>query len=313
MAAINQCIASLSRIGLGTASRPVYATVPLFLAPAIIQTRWKGGPSAGTMAMRARQKEKLKAKLKRKQSRFKEYKYAVASHEERFTLCDAMRYLRAAEVGRPPASATYEIAMRVRTPKNSPVLRSRIQLPYPVKSDTRIAVICKEGSGAMQDARAGGAVAFGEETLFQLIKDNPNDLPFNRLICHADSEPALKKAGLGRILGPKGLMPSLKTNTITRSVKTLMQEMAGAENYRERIGSIRMPIGNIQFTPRQLSENIRALVASVKSNMVRLEEKVKKDMIEIALSSSNGPGFPLSGGFNSTDEKVQPAHLSTAM
>lgn len=223
------------------------------------------------------------------------------------------RYLRAAEVGRPPSSVTYELSLKIRTPKNSPVLRSRLRLPYPIKNDTRIAVICKEGSGAMHDARTGGAVAFGEESLFEMIKTNPNKLPFNRLICHIESEPALKKAGLGRILGPKGLMPSLKTNTITKSVKSLMHEMVGAENYRERIGAIRMPIGNIQFTPKMLSENVKTLVTAIKENVSNMEDRVKKDLIEVVLTSTNGPGFSLNGGFNATDEKVQPSHLSTAM
>ncbi|KAI1505811.1 50S ribosomal protein L1 [Biscogniauxia marginata] len=312
MAPTTQCIASLARLSLALTTRPTATstTIPRYLAPSVVQSRWKSG---GTGAMQAREREKEKLKRKRRQQRFKDYKHATPSKEEQFSLCDAMRYLRAAEVGRPPKSATYEVALKIRTIKNSPVLRDRIRLPYPVKTDTRIAVICKEGSGAMHDARTGGAVAFGEESLFELIKANPSKLPFNRLICHVDSEPALKKSGLGRILGPKGLMPSLKTNTITKSVKTLMHEMVGAENYREKIGVIRMPIGNIQFTPKMLAENVKALVASVRSKIVALEERVNKDLIEVVLSSTSGPGFPLSGGFSSTDEKVQPAHLSTAM
>ncbi|KAI1660643.1 ribosomal protein L1 [Daldinia decipiens] len=310
MASTSQCIASLARLSLSTSVRPANATIPRFLAPAIVQMRCK---SAGTSAMRAREREKEKVKKAKKQQRFKEYKYATPSREERHSLCDAMRYLRAAEVGRPPSSVTYELALKIRTPKNSPVLRNRIRLPYPVKNDTQIAVICKEGSGAMHDARAGGAVAFGEESLFELIKANPSKLPFNRLICHVDSEQALKKANLGRILGPKGLMPSIKTNTITRSVKSLMHEMVGAENYRERVGAIRMPIGNIQFTPNMLSANVKALVGAVKENISTLEDRVKKDLVEVVLTSTNGPGFSLNGGFNSTDEKIQPAHLSTAM
>lgn len=236
----------------------------------------------------------------------------MASYTGRLTR-NLFRYLRAAEVGRPPSSVTYELALKIRTPKNSPIIRNRIRLPYPIKSDTRIAVICKEGSGAMHDARTGGAVAFGEESLFELIKANPAKLPFNRLICHVDSEPALKKANLGRLLGPKGLMPSLKTNTITRSVKTLMHEMVGAENYRERVGSIRMPIGNIQFSPKMLSENVKALVGAVKENISRMEDKVKKDLVEVVLTSTTGPGFSLNGGFSPTDDKIQPEHLSTAM
>ncbi|RYP76543.1 hypothetical protein DL770_007214 [Monosporascus sp. CRB-9-2] len=317
MATTNKCIASLARLSLAATSRPTIAsTIPRYLAPALNQTqtqtqaRWK---SAGTLAMQMREREKEKIKKKRRQQRFREYKYATPSKEEQHSLCDAMRYLRAAEVGRPPSSVTYELALKIRTIKNGPVIRNRIRLPYPVKNATRIAVICKENSPAMNDARQSGAVAFGEDSLFELIKSQPNNLPFNRLICHIDSEPALKKAGLGRILGPKGLMPSLKTNTITKSIRGMMHEMVGAETYREKIGAIRMPIGNIQFTPRQLADNIKALVTSVKEDIMRLEDRCRKDLIEVVLTSSNGPGFPLNGGFNSTDPKVDVAHLSTAM
>ncbi|KAI2613345.1 50S ribosomal protein L1 [Hypoxylon sp. NC1633] len=310
MAPMNQCVASLARLSLSTPARPVNIAISRFLGPSITQTRCK---SAGTLAMRAREREKEKLKKKRRMQRFKEYKYATPSQEERYSLCDAMRYLRAFEVGRPPTSATYEVSIRIRTPKNSFVLRSRIRLPYPIKNDTRIAVICKEGSGAMQDARAGGAVAFGEESLFELIKANPNRLPFNRLICHVDSEPALKKANLGRLLGPKGLMPSLKTNTITKSVKSLMHEMVGTESYRERTGAICMAIGNIQFTPKMLFENVKALVDAIQENIENIEHRIRKDLIEVVLSSTNGPGISLNGLFTPTDEKVLPTHLSTAM
>ncbi|KAI1171083.1 50S ribosomal protein L1 [Nemania sp. FL0916] len=313
MATVNQCAASLARLTLCSTARPTVISAPksLSLLP-ISQRRWKSGQNMG---MQARSREKEKLRKKKKMQRHREYKYAVVSKEEQFSLCDAMRYLRASEVGRPPSSATYELALKLRTPKNSAVIRDRIRLPYPVKSDTRIAVICKEGSGAMSEAKNAGAVAFGEESLFAVIKANPNNLPFNRLICHTDSEPALKKAGLGRILGPKGLMPSIKTNTITKSIVSMMHEMVGAENYREKIGAIRMPIGNIQFTPKQLSENIKTMVTSVKQNIHNLDDRgiVSKDLIEVVLSSTSGPGFPLSGAFASTDNDVTAAHLSMTM
>ncbi|KAI1159700.1 50S ribosomal protein L1 [Nemania serpens] len=314
MASTAQCIASMARLNLSSMVRPTATTIPRLLPPSSMsQLRWKATRTGPSMQARARAREKVKLKKKRKQQRFKEYKYATPSKEEQFSLCDAMRYLRAAEVGRPPSSVTYEIALKVRTVKNAPVLRARIRLPYPVKNDTRIAVICKENSGAMHEARNAGAVAYGEASLFAVIKANPNKLPFNRLICHVDSELALKKAGLGRILGPKGLMPSLKTNTITRSVVSLMHDMAGAENYRERIGAVRVPIGNIQFTPKMLADNIKVLIASAKEKVIALEDRAKKDLIEVVLSSTNGPGFTLNGAFASTDEKLTPAHLSTAM
>ncbi|KAK7954751.1 mitochondrial 54S ribosomal protein MRPL1 [Apiospora saccharicola] len=313
MASTSQLLASLARLSISSpASRPTASSIPRFLAPsATTQIRCASG---GTAQMQARQREKDKLKRKRRQQRFKEYKYAVPSgKDEQFSLCDAMRYLRAAEIGRPPSSVTYEVALKVRTIKNGPVIRNRIRFPYPVKNDTRVGVICPEGSNAMHDARTAGAVAFGEQSLFDLIKANANNLPFNRLICHTDSVPALNKAGLGRVLGPKGLMPSLKTNTITKNVKLMMNEMVGAETYREKIGVIRIPIGNIQFSPKQLSENVKTFIESIKADISRMEDRVDKDIIEVVLCSTNGPGFTLNGGFLPTDEKVEPTDLATAM
>ncbi|KAH7033684.1 60S ribosomal protein L1, mitochondrial precursor [Microdochium trichocladiopsis] len=323
MASAKHCTASLARLAISapcTARPAISGTIVTASrsAAALFSTTQTVGKAVSkktgpTLQQLALQKER--AKRKKKQSRHKEYKYATPSEEERWSLCDAMRYLRAAEVGRPPESATYEVSLKIRTNKNGPVIRNRIRLPYPVKNDTRVAVICKEGSGAMSDARNAGAVAFGEESLYELIRTKPNDLPFNRLICHADCEASLKKAGLGRILGPKGMMPSLKTNTITRSVAAMMREMVGAEAYREKVGAIRMPIGNIQFTPKQLSENVKTLVAQIKDDIVKVEDRTgqKKDLIEVVLSSTKGPGFSLSGGFLPTDENVDAAALSTAM
>ncbi|KAF7524921.1 hypothetical protein G7054_g11270 [Neopestalotiopsis clavispora] len=293
MASTNQCLASLARLSISGTSRPAATSIPKFLAPSIVQARCASGPSS-SMAIRVRAQEK--AKRKKKQTKYKEYKYAVPSKEEQYSLCDAMRYLRAAEVGRPPTSVTYEVSVRMRSVKNGPVIRNRVRFPYPVKNDTRIAVVCAEGSSAMADARSSGAVAFGEDSLFELIKTQSNALPFNRLICHVDSVQALNKAGLGRILGYDA-------------------RNGRAEQYREKIGVIRMPIGNILFTPKQLSENISALVSQIKSDLTALVDKtnINKDLIEVVLTSTNGPGFPLNGGYLPTDESLNDSHLSTTM
>jgi large subunit ribosomal protein L1 len=223
------------------------------------------------------------------------------------------RDLRAAEVGKDPNAVTYELALKIRTVKNGPVIRNRVRLPYPVKNDTRIAVICNEANPAANEARSAGAVMVGEESLFEFIRENKGNLPFNRLLCHTSSEAALKKANLGRILGPKGLMPNSKTNTVVKSIGATMREMVGAEQYREKTGAIRMPIGNIQFTPKMLSLNVKALLASINGDIQRLEDRVAKTVIEVVLSSTSGPGLSLNGGFNPQDASVTPEHLSTAM
>lgn len=222
-----------------------------------------------------------------------------------------LRYLRAVEVGRPPASVTYDIALKLQTNKDGAVLRDRIRLPHPCDSDFRIAVVCKEGSKVAAEARADGAVAVGEETLIAAIK--AGEINFNRLICHIDSAPDLMKAGLGPILGPHGLMPNIKNKTITNDVRSQMREMAGSENYRERAGVVRMAIGQLGFTPQMIADNIKAFMTKVKGDMRKVELTTPKTVDEVVLSTTNGPGLSLSGAFNPTDEKIAAAHLSTAM
>lgn len=171
--------------------------------------------------------------------------------------------------------------------------------------------MCPDGSHLASEVLGLGAVVAGQESLFESIREGK--ITFNRLICHSDSETALKKAGLGKILGPKGLMPSAKTKTITTNVKGLMKELIGADEYRERSGVLRLAIGQLGFTPDMLADNVKAFMRAVKTDIVALEDHVDKKIEEVVLSSTNGPGFSLNGGFNPTDDKIQPAHLQGPM
>lgn len=175
-----------------------------------------------------------------------------------------MRYIRAFEVGRPPQSAKYDLAIRLRTLKNGPVVRNRIRLPHPVQTQLRIAVLAPVGSKASKDASAAGANLVGEEDLLEQIKDGK--IEFDRLICHADSAAKLNKFAVGRILGPKGLMPSTKTGTIVKDVGAAVKGMVGATEYREKIGVVRCAVGQLGFGPEEIQQNIREFVGSVRKD-----------------------------------------------
>ncbi|PNS21191.1 54S ribosomal protein L1, mitochondrial [Sphaceloma murrayae] len=216
-----------------------------------------------------------------------------------FPLLDAMRYLKAAEVGQPPQSSKYEIHVRLRTLKNGPVLRSRVRLPHPVKTDVRIAVICPEDSSAAQGALKAGAVMAGEEKIFEKIK--AGQIEFDQLICHPDSLQKLQKQGLGRVLGPRGLMPSTKTNTVLKDVAAAVRDVAGASEYRERLGVVRIAIGQLGYTPEELQRNIRAFIDVLKKDMAGMSDRINKEIHEIVLSSTHGPGLSLTGEFRGQD------------
>ncbi|KAI4213130.1 MAG: hypothetical protein LQ351_004284 [Letrouitia transgressa] len=252
-------------------------------------------------------------KKKKPRASFKE---PDTSQAEQFSLCDAIRYIHAFEVGRPPTSPKYDLAIRLRTLKNGPVVRNRLRLPHAVNSALRICVICPPNTPAAAVAAKAGAALIGEDSVFEAVKEGK--IEFDRCICHQDSAQKLNKSGVGRILGPRGLMPSTKYGTIVKDVGATISQIVGASEYRERQGVIRMAVGQLAFTPEQLSENIKAFMGSIKRDLTRLSENVGKDIHEVVsyfpnilimrtqllnlgkvLSSTNAPGFSLNGEFRS--------------
>ncbi|RMZ79668.1 hypothetical protein DV738_g3232, partial [Chaetothyriales sp. CBS 135597] len=247
------------------------------------------------------QQEKLKKRRKRNPF-FKTYNL---NEMEQFSLCDAVRYLRAFEVGKSPTSSKYEVHVKFRTRKNGPVIRqNQMQLPYPVKTDLKFCYICPDDSKAASDAREAGASYVGEEEVIQQIK--AGSISFDRCFAHPASMQRLAKEGLPRILGPKGLMPNPKNGTITEHPKALFRELIGGALYKEKFGVVRMAIGQLAFSPEMLRDNLKAALDRLKSDAASLPDEAIKTVDEVVLSSTNGPGFSLNGTFKS------PTSLPTA-
>jgi large subunit ribosomal protein L1 len=189
------------------------------------------------------------------------------------------RYIRAFEVGRNPSSSKYEVHVRLRSLKNGPAVRNRLRLPHPVKTDIRICVIADPDSKAAAEARSEGAVLVGEQDVFEQIKQNM--INFDRCLCHIDSLPKLNSAGLGRILGPKGLMPSTKTGTVVTNVGASVRNLVGGSEYREKMGVVRMAVGQLGFTPEELQRNIKAFMDAVKKDMAQMSGRIAKEVHEV--------------------------------
>ncbi|OXV07491.1 hypothetical protein Egran_04746 [Elaphomyces granulatus] len=240
---------------------------------------------------------KIKGDTKKKAKGPREYKRVDLKNITQFSLCDAMRYIRAFEVGRDRATSKYEVHIRLKTKKDGPVIRNMLNFPHAVRTEARICVICKPGSKHEKDAREAGAVLIGEQEVFDAIKNGHID--FDRCICHTESFEAMNKAGMGRYLGPRGLMPSAKLGTVTEDVGMRVQMLRGGTIYREREGVIRMPIGQLGFSPDQLRDNLRTSIEQVKKDATRLSDQIMKEIFEVVLSSTQSPGFSLNGDFKS--------------
>ena len=213
-------------------------------------------------------------------------------------------------MGQKPTTVKYEMAVKLKSVKNGPVIRNRLRLPHPVKTDVRICVICPPDSKYAESARAAGATLVGEDDIFEAVKDGR--IEFDRCLCQTDSFAKMTKAGLGRILGPRGLMPSTKLGTVVKDPSLVIKDLVGGAEYRERLGVIRMAIAQLGFTPEEIALNIKTFLEAVKKDMAQLNDRINKELAEVVLSSTNAPGFTLNGEFRDLKSPLQPRDLSTS-
>jgi large subunit ribosomal protein L1 len=148
-----------------------------------------------------------------------------------------------------------------------------------VKADIKICVICPPDSSAAKQALHAGATLVGEDDVFQIIKSGK--IPFDRCIAVPDSLPKIAKAGLPKILGPKGLMPNTKQGTIMDNPAAAVRAMLGGSIYRERQGVVRMAVGQLRFTPEQLRDNIQAFIGKMKEDAEKLSHVISKEISEV--------------------------------
>jgi large subunit ribosomal protein L1 len=156
---------------------------------------------------------------------------------------------------------TVEIALKLGVdPRHADqMIRGSVVLPHGTGKETRVAVFAK---GAKADeAKAAGADIVGFEDLAEDIKNGKID--FDILIATPDMMGQLGR--LGRILGPKGLMPNPKTGTVTMDVASAVKNAkAGQVNFRvDKKGNIHAGIGKVSFSSEQLKENARAFVEKI--------------------------------------------------
>ncbi len=171
-------------------------------------------------------------------------------------------------------------------PKHSDqVVRGTVVLPNGLGKSKRVLVIA--GGEKVREAQEAGADFVGGEDMVQKIQEGWTD--FEAVIATPDM---MKSAGrLGKVLGPRGLMPNPKTGTVTFDVARAVKEIkAGKVEFRvDKAGIIHSPIGKIEFDAPKLAGNAQALLAAiVKARPAAAKGKYIK---KITLSSTMGPGI----------------------
>lgn len=188
-----------------------------------------------------------------------------------------------------------EVAMRLNldTKKADQQLRGAIVLPKGTGKTKKVLVIAK-GDKANQ-AREAGADYVGDVDMLEKI-EKENWFDFDTMIATPDMMPLLGK--LGKVLGPKGLMPNPKTGTVTMDVTKAVEEVkAGRVEYRtDSYGNIHGIIGKVSFSDEDLLANLDAFV----THIIKLRPAtVKGDYVKnISVASTMGPGIKVENNFD---------------
>ncbi|MGH7813819.1 MAG: 50S ribosomal protein L1 [Candidatus Binataceae bacterium] len=217
----------------------------------------------------------------------KKYREAAKKieREHRYPLEEAIRIVAAAPVAK--FDETVEIAVRLGVdPRQADQnVRGTIVLPHGTGKTARVLVVAK--GEKEREAREAGADFVGGEEIIKKIQEE-NWLDFDRVIATPDMMAQVGR--IGKILGPRGLMPNPKVGTVTFDIAKAVGEIkAGKVDYRvDKAGVVHARIGKLSFGEAKLMDNVRALLgaivrskpASAKGNYIR----------SVAVSSTMGPG-----------------------
>ena len=214
--------------------------------------------------------------------------------DKRYTLEEGLQLVR--ETGRVKFDETVELAVRLGVdPRQADQnIRGTVLLPHGMGKTVKVLAFAK--GEKEKEAQEAGADFIGSEDLVKKISEGW--LEFDKAVATPDMMGAVGR--IGKILGPRGLMPNPKAGTVTQEIGKAVRELkAGKLEFRvDKAGIVHLPIGKVSFPEEQLVENartildslVRAKPASAKGNYIR----------GVALSATMGPGI-----------KVDPAQLQS--
>ena len=175
--------------------------------------------------------------------------------------------------------------------KNEINLRSMVNLPSGTGKKVKVAVVCEDGK--LKEAKDSGADLVGGDDLIEKIKNG--EMNFEKLIC--SSSMMIKLSKLGKVLGPKGLMPNPKVGTVTPDVEKAVDNVKkGQVQFRtDKGGILHCIIGKLSFQREDLLENMKELINVVS----KLRPASAKGIFlkKISLSSTMGPGLTIDVNF----------------
>ncbi|MBQ5845010.1 MAG: 50S ribosomal protein L1 [Alistipes sp.] len=210
--------------------------------------------------------------------------YAKIEPNKAYKLSEATALLKEITFTKFDASVDIDVRLGVDPRKANQMVRGVVTLPHGTGKVVRVLVLCTPEKEA--EAQAAGADFVGLDEYVDKIKSGWTDVDV--IICTPN---VMGKVGaLGRILGPRGLMPNPKTGTVTMEVGKAVQDVkAGKIDFKvDKYGIIHTSIGKISFTPQQIEENAK----EVMSTIIKLKPSAAKGTYvqSIYLSTTMSPG-----------------------
>jgi large subunit ribosomal protein L1 len=205
-----------------------------------------------------------------------------------YTLEDAVQLLQKVKYAKFDETVDLTLRLGVDPRHADQMVRGTVVLPHGLGKTKRVAVITS--GDRLKEAEAAGAdFVGGEEMVERIQKEGWTD--FDALIATPDMMRSVGR--LGKVLGPRGLMPNPKTGTVTSDVTAAIREIkAGKIEFRtDKTALVHCPVGKISFPPVKLIENATTVIAGI---MRAKPSAAKGKYVKgITLSSTMGPGIPL--------------------
>ncbi len=200
---------------------------------------------------------------------------------------DVIKLLKECATAKFGESVDVAVNLGVDPRKSDQAVRGSTVLPHGTGKSVKVAVFT-QGENA-EKAKAAGADAVGMDELAEEFKSGNFD--YNVVIASPD---AMRIVGqLGKVLGPRGLMPNPKVGTVTPDVETAVKNFkAGQARYRtDKNGIVHCAIGSIGFEPQALVDNLNAVIADLKKAKPSSSKGIY--MQKVTLSTTMGPGLPV--------------------
>ena len=219
--------------------------------------------------------------------RGKRYVQTAATYDkyQTYPAAEAVRMVRRMASARFDETVEAVLNLGIDPRRADQLVRGTVSLPHGTGKRVRVAVFA--GGEKQLEAEEAGAEIVGGQDLVDMLASG-GEIAFDVAIATPDMMP--KVGRLGRLLGPRGLMPNPKGGTVTRDVaRTVREFKAGKIEYRnDRYGNIAAPIGKVSFEADRLYDNLTTLV----SEIVRVKPPAAKGtyLKKLSLSSTMGPG-----------------------